>query len=440
MANPARTILDNQEGAAFSDLLTWATSTGQENDHKADSPATGEKDGSTTEPATLAWPGAPTTPACDLHHLPDSSPSWFISASTDHAGQTMAFASTTSTPGGTLVKTMTDTSMGLDHRLADIPGLPAPNGESSESLISRQLQSLLQGHDQDAITIRTPSSQTAAAESLPALTSAHLQTAESGPTPTMESPSSPVGLTTQASTDRADALRQEMGRHGMETQTEPSTEQGQTGNHQPSSKQQENSARPGHQSDFPATGMHGTTEPTGQFIVTGLGTQTTATAPGHGATTHPAHVATAVPIPAEELINHLVERFSVNPRLQTSKVSLNLSPAELGRLHIDIMVKGDSIKAHISAGSQQIRESIERHMPRLKTVLEQQGFTIEDLQVTLDSTATDGHDHFQQQFSSRQEFTPQSTAAANRRSPEVLVSPTEEPQSETKDAGINLSI
>jgi flagellar hook-length control protein FliK len=189
------------------------------------------------------------------------------------------------------------------------------------------------------------------------------------------------------------------------------------------------------------TVSHINNEAMSQFIATGPGAPTAATTPGHVAAAQPATFAPGVHVPAEELIHHLVERFSINPRLQTSKISLNLHPAELGALKIDILVKGDSIKAHIAAGNQQILDTIEKNMPKLRTILEQQGFTVEDFKVTLESSNSSSNDFFQQQFSSRQDSSPKATPVSSLSSFELSLNSAEELLiAPSMDSGINLSI
>jgi flagellar hook-length control protein FliK len=66
-------------------------------------------------------------------------------------------------------------------------------------------------------------------------------------------------------------------------------------------------------------------------------------------------------------------------------MNLKLHPAELGELKISLVVKEDSLKANIYAQTRQAQEIIEKHLPRLKTILEEQGLVVEDLLVTLES-------------------------------------------------------
>lgn len=86
-----------------------------------------------------------------------------------------------------------------------------------------------------------------------------------------------------------------------------------------------------------------------------------------------------------DVIDQIIQRFSLQTSLQTSKLSLKLHPAELGELKISLVVKEDSLKANIYAQTRQAQEIIEKHLPRLKTILEKQGLSVEDLLVTLES-------------------------------------------------------
>ncbi len=105
-----------------------------------------------------------------------------------------------------------------------------------------------------------------------------------------------------------------------------------------------------------------------------------------------------------EVMNQVIQRFNVNPRLQTSKLSIQLNPVELGQLKIDILVKGDSIKANIVAQSQQAAEIIEKNMLRLKSVLEEQGFSIDDLTVSTVQENGESFNLFQENFSQPEQF------------------------------------
>lgn len=318
----------------------------------------------------------------------------------------------------------------------------------AEPLVTQQLQAILTGNPQDTITIHTPY-QSTSTEALKGLSSPLLQTADDTTVPIAAANATPAHATTikegevdvAMTTDTVEGIRQNVEEHYLNAKIEAQSDKNSAKNQQHDTSQQENNAKQQNMASSTLTpALNNSSEQTSQFIITGLGLQTAASTPGHTAVTHPAASQPGNHVPGDEIINHLVERFSINPRLQTSKVSLNLTPAELGTLKIDILVKGDSIKAHIVAGNQQIQETIEKNMPRLRTILEQQGFNIEDFQVTMESTTTDSNAFFQQQFASRQDSTPQTTLATSEASFDLSLNSAEEVLNPSMTSGVNLSI
>ena len=107
-----------------------------------------------------------------------------------------------------------------------------------------------------------------------------------------------------------------------------------------------------------------------------------------------------IPVPEDKMVDTLIQRFNINPRLQTSKLTMQLHPVELGALKVDITVKENSISANIVAGSQQVLETLEKNLARLRTVLEDQGFTIESFTISTKTNDGDGQQLFQEQFDS----------------------------------------
>lgn len=326
---------------------------------------------------------------------------------------------------------------------------PVPSKEQSagtanktESLLTQQLQAILTGNSRDTIAIHTPY-QSAPNEGLNALSSPYLQSANSitasvtmsAAHMAMQEKVVDVPVTTKS----LESVHQNVEEQYLNAKIVAIADRNNAKNQQQETGQQENSTN--QQNTLTLTSSLNNNEQTGQFIITTPGVQASALTPANSTTSSPATYSPGVPIAAEEIITHLVDRFSTNPRLQTSKISLNLNPAELGALKIDILVKGDSIKAHITANSQQIQDTIEKNMPKLRTILEQQGFSIEEFQVTLASTSSDSNNFFQQQFSSRQDSTPQKTLTNNENSFDISLNSAEEILSNTSmDSGINLNI
>jgi hypothetical protein len=319
-------------------------------------------------------------------------------------------------------------------------------GNKNEALLSQQLQAILTGaSSQDTPAIRASSHvQSASSEALNTLSSPYLQS-QNG-TALTAAASSLSAVVEGAIAEPEGASVPENTRKNIEEQflnakldvlTNKDTNRSR---HQETSQQENSNNQAGQQgaNTSLATSL-ANNDQAGLFTLTAAGTQATSVTPANAALAQPA-LPPGAPVPASEIINHLVERFSSNPRLQTSKISLNLSPAELGAIKIDIMVKGDTIKAHIGANSVQVQETIEKYMPKLRTILEQQGFTVEDFQVTLDGASSDSNDFFQQQFSSQHDTEPQTNFISSSDSFNLALHSAEETLSASPNSGINLSI
>lgn len=91
----------------------------------------------------------------------------------------------------------------------------------------------------------------------------------------------------------------------------------------------------------------------------------------------------------QEIINQIVDRFSIQSRLQTTRLSIQLNPAELGELKIEVIVKGDVLKANIYAQTHQASEIIDRNLPRLREILQGQGISVDELVVSFNSDTID---------------------------------------------------
>ncbi|MBU0943419.1 MAG: flagellar hook-length control protein FliK [Proteobacteria bacterium] len=164
-------------------------------------------------------------------------------------------------------------------------------------------------------------------------------------------------------------------------------------------------------------------------------------APGHTSIEGKFAPGAQLTVPEPEIVNHLIQRFSVNPRLQTSKLTMQLHPAELGELKVDILVKEGSIKANIVAQSQQVLDTLEKNMPRLRTILEQQGFTVDSFKITMDGEGGRQQEFFQEHFSSQQqEYSFTRSSAKGTKSFDLILEKTDVPGSPTTDsASINVT-
>jgi flagellar hook-length control protein FliK len=101
-------------------------------------------------------------------------------------------------------------------------------------------------------------------------------------------------------------------------------------------------------------------------------------------------------VPEGSVVDQMIAHFSMNKRLETGTVNLKLYPQELGELRMEIKVNHDNIKAHIIAQNPQAQEMIDRHLPRLREALEQQGLHLQHVEVTLADQGNTGQERFRE--------------------------------------------
>lgn len=101
----------------------------------------------------------------------------------------------------------------------------------------------------------------------------------------------------------------------------------------------------------------------------------------------------------DDVVQQLVERFQITKRQLETKLNIKLHPAELGELKIDLNVKDGHIRAVVVAQSLHVQEIIEKNLAKLRTVLEDQGFSIEEILVTSESDSVGDFDLFEKNLS-----------------------------------------
>jgi len=105
----------------------------------------------------------------------------------------------------------------------------------------------------------------------------------------------------------------------------------------------------------------------------------------------------AVNVPDSHIVNQTVEHLSIHARAESSSVTVRLHPEELGELQLRMVMEGDQLKVHLHAQSQQVQDVLERNFPRLRDALQDQGVTVEDFQVSVDSGGAEQQQSFSQQ-------------------------------------------
>jgi len=108
---------------------------------------------------------------------------------------------------------------------------------------------------------------------------------------------------------------------------------------------------------------------------------------------------------ANAVLQQIAERVQLRMQELETRLNIKLQPAELGKLDISLIMKEGSIRAHVVAQSGQVQEILERNMTRLKSILESQGFSIEELVVSTESDTINNPDSFHDQLPQHQPYT-----------------------------------
>lgn len=147
----------------------------------------------------------------------------------------------------------------------------------------------------------------------------------------------------------------------------------------------------------------------------------------------------STPVYDDDIMLQVIQKFRSTPQLLNNKLVMKLHPAELGDMKVDIQLKGGTINANIVVQSQQVLEILEKNMPKLRNLIEQQGVTIGDITVKLDSDVLADYNLFQQQFSNEEKS---SSFKKSAKSPESFDLSLEDTENEkvTPKSGVNVKV
>ncbi len=113
-------------------------------------------------------------------------------------------------------------------------------------------------------------------------------------------------------------------------------------------------------------------------------------------------------IQEDDIIQQLSHKMQISSKNMDTRINLRLHPAELGSLKIDLTVKEGSIRANVVAQSQHTTELLEKNLAKLKTVLENQGYSVDEISITAESESVSDFDLFDRQLFSRNDYTAKS--------------------------------
>ena len=99
----------------------------------------------------------------------------------------------------------------------------------------------------------------------------------------------------------------------------------------------------------------------------------------------------------QQLVSQVVSQLSIaiRPHGEGNSIIINLHPEELGRLKLELEVHKDTVKAHLLAQTQQAQEILERHIPRLREALTQQGLRLDEIRIDVEAGLAGGSKGFQ---------------------------------------------
>lgn len=153
------------------------------------------------------------------------------------------------------------------------------------------------------------------------------------------------------------------------------------------------------------SGSHGAMEPTNTFSQVSAILQE-ATMQPLNESAKPIMLPSGTIVHEDEIIQQLSQKFQLSSKQMDSRINLKLHPAELGELKIDLSLKEGSIRANVVAQSQHTLEILEKNVPKLKSMLESQGFTVDEISITAESESVGDFDLFDRQLFSHNDYTP----------------------------------
>ncbi|WP_457576604.1 flagellar hook-length control protein FliK [Desulfomarina sp.] len=130
-----------------------------------------------------------------------------------------------------------------------------------------------------------------------------------------------------------------------------------------------------------------------------------------GAVAKPVTLPNGTVVYENKVMDQVVDHFRMHRTVHDSKITIKLHPAELGELKIDIAMKEGNIKAHVIAQNQQVQDIVEKNMLKLRTVLEDQGFSLTDITVSTDSDSVADFNFFDQHLSQQNDRSQETISA-----------------------------
>lgn len=101
-------------------------------------------------------------------------------------------------------------------------------------------------------------------------------------------------------------------------------------------------------------------------------------------------------VQTEEIMNQIMEYMKINLKADTQQMELQLHPASLGTVNVQLAAKDGVITAHFTTQNEAVRAVIETQLIQLKAQFEEQGIKVDAVEVTV------ANHEYGQQFSQEQ--------------------------------------
>ncbi len=109
----------------------------------------------------------------------------------------------------------------------------------------------------------------------------------------------------------------------------------------------------------------------------------------------------------DQVLQQIQQQFRIQSNKVQQKIKMQLHPAELGELKIDLTVKEGAIRVNVVAQTRQAQEVLERNISKLKNILEEQGLTIDDISIAQAADTSRDFNLFDGQFNGHSNFAQQ---------------------------------
>ncbi len=103
------------------------------------------------------------------------------------------------------------------------------------------------------------------------------------------------------------------------------------------------------------------------------------------------------PSSESNVVNQVFVRLAAGLQQGSRNMIINMHPPELGRVKVNLVSDNGRLSAVLHTENQQVQGILDRNLPQLRQSLQEQGLSIEDLGVSLDSGGQEGGSAFEEE-------------------------------------------